>query len=94
MYRNIYDLRLQLFNPIKKTMAETFPEKLVEAVRRFPCLWDNSSPTFKDKIAKENAWKAVAAEVNFKVMILSEIRGWQKMDSDLAFFVLFCFYYI
>ena len=39
-------------------------EKLIEAVRAFPCLWDVTSRSFKDSRAKENAWKCVAEEVN------------------------------
>ena len=38
-------------------------EKLIEAVRVYPCLWDVSQRCFKDIIAKENAWKKVAEEV-------------------------------
>ena len=35
-------------------------EKLIEAVRTFPCLWRVSSKAYKDKRAKENAWKETA----------------------------------
>lgn len=39
-------------------------EALVEAVRGFPSLWQPSSKSYKDVIAKENAWKLVATQVN------------------------------
>ena len=35
-------------------------EKLIEAVREFPCLWRVSSRAYKDVRAKENTWKEVA----------------------------------
>ena len=35
-------------------------EKLIEAVRTFPCLWRVSSKAYKDIRAKENAWKETA----------------------------------
>ena len=38
-------------------------EKLVEVVKGYPCLWDTRSKTFRDLMAKENAWKVVSAEV-------------------------------
>ena len=38
-------------------------EKLIEAVRAFPCLWQVSSKSYKDVKAKENAWKLVANQV-------------------------------
>ena len=44
-------------------MNEDFPEKLIEAVRKFVCLWDVTSKSFKDTKAKENAWKSVVQEV-------------------------------
>lgn len=38
-------------------------EKLIEVVKRFPCLWETHSKSFRDLAAKENAWKVVSAEV-------------------------------
>ena len=38
-------------------------EKLIEAVRSFPCILDVSSKSYKDLRARENAWKLVAEEV-------------------------------
>ena len=37
---------------------------MVEAVRGFECLWRVGSKSYKDIIAKENAWKEVAAKVS------------------------------
>ena len=39
-------------------------ESLIEAVRRFECLWKVRSKAYKDLRAKENAWKKVADEVS------------------------------
>ena len=38
-------------------------EKLIEVVKRFPCLWETHSKSFRDLVAKENAWKEVSSEV-------------------------------
>ena len=39
-------------------------EKVIEAVRAFPCLWTVKSKSYKDQNAKENAWKEVSKQVN------------------------------
>ncbi len=39
-------------------------EKLIEAVRTFPCLWNTTSATFRDVKAKDAAWKQVASQVS------------------------------
>lgn len=38
-------------------------EKLIEVVKRFPCLWEVQSKSFRDLAAKESAWKVISAEV-------------------------------
>ena len=38
-------------------------ERLIEAVREFPCLWRVNCRAFKDAIAKENSWKEVSNQV-------------------------------
>ena len=38
-------------------------EKLIEAVRIYPCIWHVNSKSYKDIIAKENAWKEAALQV-------------------------------
>ena len=38
-------------------------EKLIEAVRYFPCLWDVTKTCYKDARAKKNAWKEVVIQV-------------------------------
>ena len=34
-------------------------EKLIEAVRLFPCLWQVNSKSYKDAVAKGNTWKEI-----------------------------------
>ena len=38
-------------------------EKLIEAVRVLPCLWEVNSKSYRDQRARENAWKEVAETV-------------------------------
>ena len=42
-------------------------EKLIEAVRKYPCIWDMSSKSYKDSKAKENAWTQVSNEVLYRL---------------------------
>ena len=53
-------------NQIETTMCfkNKMEERLIEAVRAFPCLWQVSSKGYKDLRAKENAWKEVASRVS------------------------------
>ena len=64
-------------------MWEMEDEKLIEAVREFPCLWRVSSRAYKDARAKENAWKEVA-----KVGTLGKKRlhGWNNHHEKMKFF--------
>jgi late competence protein required for DNA uptake (superfamily II DNA/RNA helicase) len=39
---------------------EEFDEKLIDCVRSFPVIYDLSKKSYKDKIAKDNAWKNIA----------------------------------
>ena len=43
-------------------MAE-LDERLIDAVRAYPCLYNSRSGDFKVSLMKENAWKAVAASL-------------------------------
>ena len=43
---------------------------LVEEVRKYPCLYDKSLPTYKEKDRKANAWRAVETELGLEEGIL------------------------
>ena len=43
-------------------MAASLDEKIAEAVRRFPVLYDKSCQEFEDNNAKKNAWEDVAKD--------------------------------
>jgi hypothetical protein len=38
---------------------EEFDEKLIDCVRSFPVIYDLNKKSYKDKVAKDNAWKSV-----------------------------------
>ena len=57
-------------------MPGGLPETLIEAVRKFGCLWNVSSKSFKDNKAKENAWKAVAQEVRNASVFVMLVKLW------------------
>ena len=38
-------------------------EKLIEAVRALPCVWQVNSKSYRDQTARENTWKQVAEAV-------------------------------
>ena len=44
-------------------MAE-FDEKLITSIQKYPCLYDNKSSDFKVSLKKENAWTAIASNMN------------------------------
>lgn len=48
-------------------------ERVVEAVRKYPCLWDPSSLEYRDRRMKDEAWKAVIEEVGDN-RTLEEVR--------------------
>ena len=41
-------------------------EELAEEVRKYPVLYDKSSPHYKDKRKVENAWKLVDEQLGFE----------------------------
>jgi hypothetical protein len=43
-------------------------EMLIETIRKYPCLYSVKSRGYRDKIQKENAWKAVGKEVDMPGM--------------------------
>ena len=45
-------------------------EKLIEAVRSFPCLWQTTLKGYRDIKARENAWKEVALQVKHYKTVL------------------------
>ena len=45
-------------------------ELLVEEVRKYPCLYNKSLPTYKEKDKKVIAWRAVEAELELEEGIL------------------------
>jgi len=42
--------------------ARQLDEKVAEAVRRFPVLYDKACKDFKDRNKKKNAWEEVAKQ--------------------------------
>lgn len=58
-------------------------EKLIEAIRSFPCLWQVSSKGYKDARARENAWREVAMRVSMIVYLIYHttssqiLAGWR-----------------
>ena len=56
-------------------------EKLVEAVRSFPCLWQVRTKAYKDLTAKENSWKQVAKQVSVAYTELRKIKGSSSGDA-------------
>ena len=48
---------------LEENYLEIWTKKNLEAVRKFSCLWDVSSQSFKVIRVKGNAWKCVVSEV-------------------------------
>ena len=58
-YKGLCEL---LFYFVMKTEQD---EKLSAVVLKYPCLYDKSKTDYKDNLVKNNAWKAVAEEIDF-----------------------------
>lgn len=50
----------------RKVLNMQEDEEVAECVRKFPCLYDKSEPSYKDKRAKQNAWKKVEEELGME----------------------------
>lgn len=48
-------------------------EKLIEAVRSFPCLWQVNSRPYRDITAKGNALKEIANQVSERVLPVDKL---------------------
>ena len=57
-----------LANQISITKCFMADNKLIEAVRYFPCLWQVSSKSYKDVRTRENAWKEVASQITKEIV--------------------------
>lgn len=54
--------------------SEVDLESLIEAVLGFPCIWQVKAKSYKNRRARENAWKAVASSVGFDVEVCMKKR--------------------
>lgn len=59
-------------------------EKLIESIRDFPCLWQVNSRSYKDAIAKDNAWKQVAAQVGKDVTVDDCMKRWKCLRDKFV----------
>lgn len=41
-------------------------EKLIDAVKKYPCLWDTKLDTYKCNETRDAAWEIIVKETNFK----------------------------
>ena len=64
-------------------------ERLIEAVRSFPCLWNVSSKGYKDLRARENAWKEVTVEVR-KVLHTHQLASYNSLPFYCFSGLVFC----
>lgn len=60
-------------------------EKLIEVVKRFPCLWETHSKAFRDLVAKDNAWKVVSSEVGPCVLTFISFKALYVYFSDCLY---------
>lgn len=60
------------------------PIDLIEAIERRPCLWDKNNKDYKDKAARETAWRDVcrALDEDFDSMGNGEKRTFGKPSGQ------------
>ncbi|XP_045541235.1 uncharacterized protein LOC123722734 [Papilio machaon] len=56
-------------------------ERLIESVKKFPCLWDTSSEFYKCNETKDAAWNLIINEVNIKDVTTAKYRWKQLRDN-------------
>ncbi|XP_063530921.1 uncharacterized protein LOC134755455 [Cydia strobilella] len=56
-------------------------EKLIEAVKNYPCLWDISSKYYKCNETKDAAWGEIVEQIKFKDVQSAKSRWKQLRDS-------------
>ena len=68
-------------------------DNLIEAVRRFPCLYDTTMKEYKDDLVWENAWKLICIELIGKEYddneLLSKGKGTMFHMEIFSYFFLF-----
>lgn len=42
----------------------TLFETIIEEVKKYPCLWNKSLDSYRNQIARDNAWKMVSGALN------------------------------
>ena len=67
-------------------MAASFDEKIAEAVRRFPVLYDKSCKYFKDNNTKKSVWEDVAKIVGLS----SGMFKLQKRKAAIHTLLTYC----
>jgi len=55
-------------------VSNSMDEKVAEAVRHFPVLYNKTMRDFKDRSKKKNAWAEVARQAELPTGILSQKR--------------------
>ena len=66
----IAHVNTRVYTPTLSRASEMDEEKLIEAIRSLPCLWQVSSKSYRDQRARENAWKEVAEAVSYSRLLL------------------------
>ena len=61
---------------------------LAEKVRKYPCLYDKSLPTYKEKDRKANAWRAVETELGLEELLTQDSTLLAHLSPSFSFF--FC----
>ena len=59
--------------------SDDFQETLVEAIRKYPCLWDQRERAYRDKRKKEEAWLAVKKEVDVEKSLEEMKKTWKHL---------------
>jgi hypothetical protein len=61
-------------------MDERTQERLIEAVRSFPCIWNNLCSQYRELRTKENAWKAVHTQMGLAEFTIDDLqKRWKSL---------------
>ena len=74
-------------------MAE-LDERLIDAVRAYPCLYNSRSGDFKVSLMKENAWKAVAASLERSSKLPIRVCEKKRLHKYLCHTLALCYDFV
>ena len=79
VYFYVFKDRIVMVIPCEYFLRAMEDEKLIEAVKTYPCLWNTTAASYRDVKAKDMAWKQVATQVCSTYMNSNEVLSCEHL---------------